>query len=64
VASRRLTGAEEAELRARFPGNLTIRSLDERGLPLTRQNYIDTRGHEGEWTPEDESNLPRELQLD
>jgi hypothetical protein len=64
AASNRLDGAAEAELRARWPNNQTIRLLDERGLPLTRQNYIDARGHDGEWTYEDESNLPRELQLD
>ena len=62
MASNRLDGAAEAELRARHPSNLTIQWLDAHNLPLTRQNFIDAMGHEGEWTAEHEEALPRELQ--
>jgi hypothetical protein len=30
---------------------------------LSRENYIAAMGHEGEWTPEHEETLPRELQV-
>ena len=54
-------------MRARLGSQSVIRSLDRRGLPLTRQNYINAlwEDHvpEGEWTAEHEDTLPRELQL-
>ena len=63
-ASRRLDGPAEAELRARLGGQSTIRDLDRKGLPLTRENYIQAMFPdvaEEDWGAEHEDALPREL---
>jgi hypothetical protein len=66
AASRRPIGpAAEAELRARLPKDGIIRALDQRGLPITRENYIGVmHGNlppDEEWSGEHEADLPREL---
>jgi hypothetical protein len=63
-----LSEAEQAAMRARYPQDSVIKDLDERGLPLTRENYIlNCWGPESElpsdeeWTAEHEASLPREF---
>jgi hypothetical protein len=51
-------------LRTRLGGQSIIRDLDRKGLPLTRENYIQAMFpdiSEEDWSAEHEDALPREL---